>query len=66
MPAGVKYCVACNLNLFDAFGDIEKNAPGVGRQNEIDGYTGLAGKTLLACLYLITFRWFRLARLFMD
>jgi hypothetical protein len=32
MARGVNYCVACNLSLFDAWGDAEKEAKAAGRR----------------------------------
>lgn len=60
MPSGVNYCVACNLSLFDAWGDAEKDAKGRERQNEIQGYGDLAAKTIRIFLYFITLRWWKI------
>ncbi len=57
MARGVNYCVACNLSLFDAWGDAEKDASVAGRRNEVRGYAELAAKTVRIFVYFITLRW---------
>lgn len=57
MARGVNYCVACNISLFDAWGDAEKDAAAAGRRAEINGYADLAAKTVRIFIYFITLRW---------
>lgn len=57
MARGVNYCVACNISLFDAWGDAEKDAAAAGRRNEVRGYADLAAKTVRIFIYFITLRW---------
>lgn len=60
LACGVRYCVACNISLFNPWGEIEENAPKVGRQEEIKGYVSLATKTVRIFIYFVTLRWGRL------
>lgn len=60
MPRGVTFCVACNISLFDAWGDAETNSASTGRRNEVRGYVGLAAKTTRIFIYFITLRWGKL------
>ena len=60
MAPGVNYCVACNISLFDAWGNAEKDAAVAGRRNEIRGYGELAGKTIRIFFHIITLRWWKI------
>ena len=66
MPPGVTRCNKCGMQLFRTRDSVERARDASKSRDNTQDHVDLAGKTLLFCLYVLTFRWGRAIQLLLG